>query len=162
MRKRKRNLSAMVLSLGLHLLFFIVAAFLVTMQVITPEETQFEAVPRSPRKVELKKLQVPVELKQSRPRLRMEKKRFVSPVATTMTADTTVIDRLSMRGSSDYGSGALSGAAFTLSEIDIFGRNQRGSSREFVGRFYDLKQTKEGALSDIGLSLIHISEPTRP
>ena len=64
MRKRKRNLSAMVLSLGVHLLFFIVAAFLVTMQVITPEETQFEAAPRSPRKMELKKRQVPVELKQ--------------------------------------------------------------------------------------------------
>ena len=158
MRKRKRNLSAMVLSLGVHLLFFIVAAFLVTMQVITPEETQFEAAPRSPRKMELKKRQVPVELKQSRPTLRMEKKRFISPVATTMTADTTVIDRLSMRGSSDYGSGALSGAAFTLSEIDLFGRNQRGSSREFVGRFYDLKQTKEGAPSDIG-RLVSQSRP---
>ena len=53
--------------------------------------------------MELKKLQVPVELKQSRPRLRMEKK-DLSLLWQQPTADTTVIDRLSMRGSSDYGS----------------------------------------------------------
>jgi hypothetical protein len=158
MRKQRKNLGAIALSIGVHLLFFIVATFFVTMQVMTPKETQFEAVPRSPQNMELKKLQVPVELKQSRPKLRIEKKRFISPVANTIVTDTAVIDRLSMRGSSDYGSSALSGVALSLKEVDLFGRNQRGSQREFVGRFYDLKQTKDGDPSEIG-RLVSQSRP---
>ena len=108
--------------------------------------------------MELRRLQVPVEMTQSRPTLRMERKKFISPIASQFAADTAVIDRLSMRGSSDYGSSSLSADNMVFSQIDLFGRNQRVSQREFVGRFYDLKQKKDGAPSGIG-RLVSQSRP---
>ena len=52
-----------------------------------------------------------------------------------------------------YGSGgdSVSGSlGFNFEMPDLFGSNRKGVGNDFVGYFYDLKQTKKGELSEIG------------
>ncbi len=141
--------SAMVVSIAIHVVFVILAfSFVAVTAVIKPEQV-FTAKPVTRPKMNLRKLQVPVNLKKtSRP----PKLRQTLVVKTPSPhVDIRMPEIIGVKGGfSAGGGGGLASVGFGF-DLDLFGSSKsRGGGNEFIGHFYDLKQTPRHELTPIG------------
>ena len=143
--KHKKS-SAFVVSVGLHVGFVVAAVTFVAVKSVMKEETTFEAKPVERPLMKLKRLQVPVKnsQKSQAPKLRQT---IVSRPKTSVSIQ--MPEMTGMKGGIGYGKGSGLGGASIGFSLDLFG-GARGSGNELIGTFYDLKQTQDGELTDIG------------
>ncbi len=142
-----RKCSALAASLGMHAVIIVIALFFVAVKVYIKPEQVFDAIEIHRPKLKLRKLQVPVkqENKTQAPKLRHN---IVSKPKLTDVA-ISLPEIIGVPGGT-YGTGdGLGGLGFGFEIPDLFGGN-KGSGNELVGHFYDLKQSKNGQLSEIG------------
>ncbi len=143
-----RKSSAFVVSVVVHAVFVAVALTFVAVQVYVKPEQTFEVREVNRPKMKLRKLQVPVkqQKKTQAPKLR---KTIVTKTKTNI--DITMPEIVGIKGGAGFGAGeGLGGLGFGF-DMDLFGSSKsRGGGNEFIGHFYDLKQTREGELTPIG------------
>lgn len=123
--------SAALISLGIHAVLIVVALSFVAVTVITKEDQVFEAKPVNRPKMQLKKLQVPVNIKKKKtqkPKLR--KRIVVQPKLNQSMPDIKMPEISGVKGGLGGGmAGGLGGAGgigFSMPEIEIFGVKGRG------------------------------------
>ena len=144
--KHKKS-SALVITLALHGVFLAVALTFVVVDALKPAPVVFEAKQVHRPRPRLKKLQVPV--KNSRVQAPKIRHTIVSRPKTSVTLNMPEISGL--KGGFGYGKGSGLGEMNIGFELpDLFGGPRRGNENEFIGHFYDLKQTPERNLSEIG------------
>ncbi len=153
MQKKKfllnhRKSSAFVVSVLVHVAFIAVALTFVAVQVYVKPEQTFEVKEIKRPKMQLRKLQVPVkqQKKTQAPKLR---KTIVAK--TKVNVDIKMPELVGVKGGTGYGSGTgLGGLGFGF-DMDLFGSSKsKGEGNEFIGHFYDLKQTPRHELTAIG------------
>lgn len=139
--------SALVVSIIIHTVFLVAAVVFVAIQVVIKEDTVFEARELKRPSMKLRKLQVPVKMKKRSQAPKMRQTIVVKP--QNISVDIKMPEIVGIKGSLGCGtSGGLVGVGFNF-EMDLFGRN-RGTGKEFIGILYDLKQSPEGRLTEIG------------
>ncbi|VGO16410.1 hypothetical protein PDESU_05001 [Pontiella desulfatans] len=123
--------SAAVVSLAIHALLVVVALSFVAVTVITKEEKAFEAKPVNRPKMQLKKLQVPVNIKKKsvkKPKLR--KRIVVQPKMNQNMPDIKMPEITGVKGGLGAGAvgglGGGEGLGFSMPEIEIFGVKGKG------------------------------------
>ena len=125
--------SAALVSLGIHAVLVVIALTFVAVTVITKEEQAFEAKPVNRPKMQLKKLQVPVNVKKKKtqkPKLR--KRIVVKPRMNQNMPDIKMPEISGVKGGLGAGAGGSIGGAggvgFTMPEISVFGIKARRRS----------------------------------
>ncbi|WP_372796845.1 hypothetical protein [Pontiella sp.] len=123
--------SAALVSLGIHALLIVIALSFVAVTVIQKEEQSFEAKPVNRPKMQLKKLQVPVNVKKKKtqkPKLR--KRIVVQPKLNQSVPDIKMPEITGVKGglgnSAGDGLGGAAGLGFSMPEIEIFGIKGKG------------------------------------
>ncbi|MDF7809166.1 hypothetical protein P4E94_17095 [Pontiellaceae bacterium B12219] len=123
--------SAALISLGIHAVLIVVALSFVAVTVITKEEQAFEAKPVNRPKMQLKKLQVPVNIKKKqtkKPKLR--KRIVVQPKMNKNMPDIKMPEITGVKGGIGGGVGdglgGSGGLGFSMPEIEIFGIKGKG------------------------------------
>ncbi|MDF7807198.1 hypothetical protein P4E94_07100 [Pontiellaceae bacterium B12219] len=123
--------SAALVSLGIHALLIVVALSFVAVTVIKKEEQSFEAKPVNRPKMQLRKLQVPVNIKKKqvqKPKLR--KRIVVQPKINQTTPDIKMPEITGVKGGlGNAGGDGLGGAGtlgFSMPEIEVFGVKSKG------------------------------------
>jgi hypothetical protein len=123
--------SAALVSVAVHALLIVVALSFVAVTVITKEEKSFDAKPVSRPQMQLKKLQVPVNIKKKRvqkPKLR--KRIVVQPKMNQTMPDIKMPEITGVKGgmgsAAGSGLGGAGGVGFFMPEIDVFGIKSRG------------------------------------
>lgn len=146
--------SAMVISITIHVLFLVLALSFVAVKVIIKEDQTFEVKEVKRPAMKLRKLQVPVKEQKKTQAPKLRKTIVAKP--KNPTVDIKMPEIVGVKGGTGYGrSGGLGGLGFGF-EMDLFGSGRRsgddaeGAGTEFVGTFYDLKQTPEGEPTKIG------------
>ena len=159
---KHKKMSAFMISFSIHLAILVLAFSFVAFTVIEKKDRIFEAPPKSRPSVKLRKLRVPVELEKKQKQKINLKKRIVSkPKINPEFVNVNMPEVIGDRGSGDYGSSGndLSGSlGFNFEMPDLFGSNRKGAGNDFVGYFYDLKQTHKKEPSEIG-KLLAMSKP---
>jgi hypothetical protein len=122
--------SAALVSLGIHAVLIVVALSFVAVTVITKEDQVFEAKPVNRPKMQLKKLQVPVNIKKKKvqkPRLR---KRIVVQPKLAKVPDIKMPEITGVKGGMGSAAGTGLGGAgslgFNMPEMNLFGVKSRG------------------------------------
>ncbi|WP_372797969.1 hypothetical protein [Pontiella sp.] len=142
--------SAALISLGIHAVLIVIALSFVAVTVIKKEEQVFEAKPVSRPKMQLKKLQVPVNIKKKKVQKPKLRKNIVAK-PKTKSMDIKMPEMTGIKGGMGYmDEGGLGGIGFGL-ELDLFGGN-KGSGNELEGRFFDLKMGPDQKPSDLAVS----------
>ena len=146
--------SAMVISIAIHVLFLVLALSFVAVKVIIKEDQTFEVKEVKRPAMKLRKLQVPVKEQKKTQAPKLRKTIVAKP--KNPTVDIKMPEIVGVKGGTGYGrSGGLGGLGFGF-EMDLFGSGRRvgddadGAGTEFVGTFYDLKQTPAGKSTKIG------------
>lgn len=140
--------SALMVSVIIHAVFIVVALSFVAVTVIQKDDTFFEAKPVKRPKMKLRKLQVPVKQSKKKPVPKLRKTIVAKP--RTPDVNIKMPEIAGIKGGTSYGSGTgLAGLGFNF-DLDLFGSNSKGAGNDFVGHFYDLKQTRKGQPSEIG------------
>lgn len=122
--------SAAVISLAIHAVLLIVALSFVAVTVITKEDHAFESKPVSRPKMQLKKLQVPVNIKKKKtqkPKLR--KRIVVKPKLNQSVPDIKMPEITGVKGGMGSAGDGLGGAGslgFSMPEMELFGIKSRG------------------------------------
>jgi len=122
--------SAALISLGIHAVLIVVAISFVAVTVITKDDLVFEAKPVNRPKMQLKKLQVPVNIKKKKtqkPKLR--KRIVVQPKLNQSVPDIKMPEITGVKGGMGSAGDGLGGAGslgFTMPEINIFGIKGKG------------------------------------
>jgi len=122
--------SAALVSLGIHAVLILIALSFVAVTVIQKEDQVFEAKPVSRPKMQLKKLQVPVNIKKKKmkkPKLR--KRIVVQPKMNQNMPDIKMPEITGVKGGLGNAGGGLGGAGalgFTMPEINVFGVKSKG------------------------------------
>lgn len=123
--------SAALVSIGIHGILIFVAISFVAVSVIQKEEQVFEAKPVSRPKMQLKKLQVPVNIKKKKlqkPKLR--KRIVVKPKLNQNMPDIKMPEITGIKGGMGSGVGSGLGGAggigFTMPKINMFGVKSKG------------------------------------
>ncbi|MDZ8117226.1 hypothetical protein [Pontiella agarivorans] len=123
--------SAALVSLGIHAVLIVIALSFVAVTVIKKEEQNFEAKPVSRPKMNLRKLQVPVNIKKKKvqkPKLR--KRIVVQPKLNQSVPDIKMPEISGVKGGlGNAAAGGLGGAealGFSMPEIEIFGVKGKG------------------------------------
>lgn len=123
--------SAALISLGIHAVLVVVALSFVAVTVIQKEEQHFEAKPVTRPKMQLKKLQVPVNIKKKKtqkPKLR--KRIVVKPKLNKSMPDIKMPELTGVKGglgnNAGTGLGGGGGLGFSMPEINIFGVKGKG------------------------------------
>lgn len=122
--------SAALVSLGIHAVLIVVALSFVAVSVITKEDQVFESKPVNRPKMQLKKLQVPVNIKKKsvkKPKLR--KRIVVQPKMNQTMPDIKMPEITGVKGGLGNAAGGLGGAGgigFSMPEINIFGVKGKG------------------------------------
>lgn len=123
--------SAALISLGIHAILIVVAISFVAVTVIQKEDQTFEAKPVSRPKMQLKKLQVPVNIKKKKtqkPKLR--KRIVVKPKLNKTMPDIKMPEITGVKGGIGSGAGTGlgggGGLGFSMPEINIFGVKGKG------------------------------------
>ena len=123
--------SALVISLGIHAILLVIALTFVAVTVIIKEDQIFEAKPVNRPKMQLKKLQVPVNIKKKktqRPRLR--KRIVVQPKLNQNMPDIKMPEITGVKGglgsAAGDGLGGAGGVGFSMPEIQLFGIKGKG------------------------------------
>ena len=119
---------------------------IVAVSVIPKEEPAFEVKKVKRPKMPLKKIKVPVDTKKRKPKPRL-RKRIVSQKKSF--TDIKMPEITGVKGGlGSMGGDGLGSLGFEL-KMDLFG-GDRFSGNELEGIFFDLKQTEDGKLSEIG------------
>ena len=120
-----------MVSLGIHAVLIVVALSFVAVTVITKEEKAFEAKPVNRPKMNLRKLQVPVNVKKKKiqkPKLR--KRIVVQPKMNQNMPDIKMPELTGVKGGLGNAAGSGLGGAgvlgFTMPEINVFGIKGKG------------------------------------
>ena len=162
LNKHKKS-SAVMISFSIHLFIVILAFSFVAFTVIEKKERVFEAPPQKRPAMKLKKLKIPVDMKKTQKKKVELKRRIVAKQKIDPKFSEIIMpDIIGDKGTSGYGSGgdSVSGSlGFNFEMPDLFGSNRKGAGNDFVGYFYDLKQTKKGELSEIG-ELLSMAKPS--
>ncbi|VGO12813.1 hypothetical protein PDESU_01367 [Pontiella desulfatans] len=123
--------SAALVSLGIHAALVVIALSFVAVTVIQKEDNQFEAKPVNRPKMQLKKLQVPVNIKKKqtqKPKLR--KRIVVQPKVQQNMPDIKMPEITGVKGglgnAGGTGLGGGGGLGFTMPEINVFGVKGKG------------------------------------
>ncbi|MEI6891516.1 MAG: hypothetical protein V5783_05015 [Pontiella sp.] len=122
--------SAALISLGIHAVLILVAISFVAVTAITRDEQKFEAKPVNRPKMQLKKLQVPVNIKKKKtqkPKLR--KRIVVQPKLNQMMPDIKMPEITGVKGGLGAigdGLGGAGGVGFSMPEMNLFGIKSRG------------------------------------
>lgn len=122
--------SAALVSVVIHAILLVVAISFVAVSVITKDDKKFEAKPVNRPKMQLKKLQVPVNVKKKKtqkPKLR--KRIVVKPKMNKSMPDIKMPEISGVKGGLGSAAGSLGGGGglgFTMPEIDIFGIKGKG------------------------------------
>ncbi|QBG46357.1 hypothetical protein EGM51_02690 [Verrucomicrobia bacterium S94] len=123
--------SAALVSLGIHAVLIVVALSFVAVTVIKKEEQNFEAKPVSRPKMNLRKLQVPVNIKKKKvqkPKLR--KRIVVQPKLNQSVPDIKMPEITGVKGGMGNavgdGLGGAGALGFSMPEIEIFGVKGKG------------------------------------
>ncbi len=133
---RHAKSSAMLVSLGIHAVLIVVAISFVAVTVITKEDQKFEAKPVNRPKMQLKKLQVPVNIKKKKTQKPKLRKRIVVK-QTPKVPDIKMPEISGVKGgmAGGYDGGGGSGIGFTMPEIDFFGAKGKGEKVVFIVHF---------------------------
>ncbi|MEE9367400.1 MAG: hypothetical protein V3V05_00905 [Pontiella sp.] len=123
--------SAAIVSLGIHAVLIVVAISFVAVTVIQKEEQVFEAKPIKRPKLQLKKLQVPVNIKKKKtqkPKLR--KRIVVQPKLNQNVPDIKMPEITGVKGgvgsAAGDGLGGSGGVGFSMPEMNLFGIKSSG------------------------------------
>jgi hypothetical protein len=122
--------SAALVSLGIHVVLIVVALFFVAFTVIPKRDQEFVAKPVSRPRMQLKKLQVPVNIKKKKvqqPKLR--KRIVVQPKLNQQVPDIKMPEITGVKdgmGSAGSGLGIGGPLSFEMPEMKIFGVKSRG------------------------------------
>ncbi|VGO19724.1 vWA domain-containing protein [Pontiella sulfatireligans] len=122
--------SAALVSLGIHAVLIVLALSFVAVTVITKEDQVFKAKPVKRPKMQLKKLQVPVNFKKKKtqkPKLR--KRILVQPKINQTMPDLRLPEITGIKGgmgSAADGLGGGGGVGFAMPEMSLFGIKSRG------------------------------------
>jgi hypothetical protein len=122
--------SAAMISLGIHAILLVVALSFVAVTVITKEDQNFEAKPVNRPKMQLKKLQVPVNIKKKKtqkPKLR--KRIVVQPKLNQTMPDIKMPEVTGVKGGIGAAGDGLGGGGslgFAMPEMNLFGVKSRG------------------------------------
>ncbi|MDF7822783.1 hypothetical protein P4B35_02055 [Pontiellaceae bacterium B12227] len=123
--------SAALVSLGIHAILIVVALSFVAVTVIQKEDNKFEAKPVNRPKMQLKKLQVPVNIKKKKtqkPKLR--KRIVVQPKMNQNMPDIKMPEITGVKGglgsAAGDGLGGAGGLGFSMPEIELFGIKGKG------------------------------------
>ena len=123
--------SAALVSMGIHAVIILIALSFVAVTVIQKEEKAFEAKPVNRPKMQLKKLQVPVNIKKKKlqkPKLR--KRIVVQPKMNQTMPEIKMPEISGVKGGLGGGAaGSLGGAGslgFSMPEMNLFGIKSRG------------------------------------
>jgi hypothetical protein len=123
--------SAALVSLGIHAVLIVVALSFVAVSVIQKEDAVFEAKPVKRPKMQLKKLQVPVNIKKKKmkkPKLR--KRIVVKPKMNQKMPDIKMPEITGVKGGLGTGAGGslggAGGVAFTMPNLNVFGVKSKG------------------------------------
>jgi hypothetical protein len=142
--------SALVVSVVIHVVLIAVALSYVAVNVLIKEDPTFEAAPVKRPKMKLKKLTIPVNIKKKKIQKPKLRKNIVSKPKTKSVV-LKMPEMVGIKGGTGYlANGGLGSLGFDMEIPDLFGSNKRGKGNEFVGQFYDLKQTKDGRITEIG------------
>lgn len=135
--------SAALVSLGIHAVLVVIALSFVAVTVIQKDDKVFEAKPVSRPKMQLKKLQVPVNIKKKKVQKPKLRKNIVAK-PKTKSMDIQMPEMTGIKGGTGYmDEGGLGGIGFGL-ELNLFG-GDKGSGNELEGRFFDLKAKPDGS-----------------
>lgn len=138
--------SALVVSIAIHVALILVAVFFVAVSVIHKDDVDFKPVNVKRPKMNLRKLTVPVKEQK-----KTQAPKFRHNIVTKPKLKDVAIKMPEVIGvpGGTYGAGdGLGGLGFGF-DMDLFGSN-RGTGNEFIGTFYDLKQSPDGELTKIG------------
>jgi hypothetical protein len=139
--------SALVVSVAIHGIFLIAALSFVAVNVIIKNDQTFEVKEVKRPNMKLRKLQVPVKEQKKTQAPKLRKTIVAKP--KNPTVDIKMPEIVGVKGGTGYGrSGGLGGLGFSF-DMDLFG-GSRGTGNEFIGNFYDLKQTPGGRPTEIG------------
>ncbi len=135
--------SAAVISLAIHAGLLLAAVSFVAVRIIVREEPVFDARKITRPKLELRKLQVPVDVKKKKTQAPKLRKRIVVQ-PTIKRADFKMPEVAGIKGGMGYldQAGGIGSLGFGL-ELNLFG-GDKGSGNELEGTFFDLKLDKDG------------------
>ncbi len=140
--------SAMVISLSFHAIIAVVAILVVAVKVILPEDPDFQVKKVTRPTMPPKKIQVPVNVKKRKPKPRLRKRIVVNKKTFT---DIQMPEISGIKGGlGNMGEDGIGGIGFDIEIGDLFG-GDKSMGNELTGTFYDLKQTKEGKPSKLGV-----------
>jgi hypothetical protein len=129
--KKHAKSSAAIISLSIHGMLLLIAVSFVAVTVITKEDQNFEAKPLNRPKMQLKKLQVPVNIKKKKtqkPKLR--KRIVVKPKLNQAVPDIKMPEITGVKGglgnAGGDGIGGSGGIGFSMPEIELFGTKGKG------------------------------------
>ena len=129
MKKHVKSSAALV-SLGIHVILVLVAVSFVAVTVIQKEEQNFEAKPVQRPKMQLRKLQVPVNVKKRKmPKPKLRKQILVKPKKNVPVPEIKMPEITGVKGGIGSAAGeAVGGSAlgFTAPEIEVFGIKGKG------------------------------------
>jgi hypothetical protein len=121
--------SALVVSIAVHLVFVLIALSFVAVTVIQKQEVDFEATPVNRPKMNLNKLQVPVNVKKPPQQPKLRKQIVVKPNVAKITPDLKMPEIVGVKGGLGAGAGGFGNAVslgFTMPEITMFGVKGKG------------------------------------
>lgn len=138
--------------MAIHGIFLIAALSFVAVKVIIKNDQTFEVKEVKRPKMKLRQLQVPVKERKKTQAPKLRKTIVAKP--KNPSVDIKMPEIVGVKGGTGYGrSGGLGGLGFSfgmeLFDMDLFG-GSRGTGNEFIGNFYDLKQSPSGKPTEIG------------
>jgi hypothetical protein len=128
---RHAKSSAAFISLGIHALLVVVALSYVAVTVIQKEDLAFEAKKVNRPKMQLKKLQVPVNIKKKKTRKpKLRKRIVVQPKLNQNMPEIKMPEITGVKGglgnAANAGLGGAGGIGFSMPEINLFGVKSKG------------------------------------
>jgi hypothetical protein len=127
--------SAAVATVAVHAALIVLAFFFVAVTVINKDEVDFQAKPVSRPKMNLRKLQVPVNIKKPVQQPKLRKQIVATPKLNKVMPDFKMPEIIGVKGGlGSAGSGGIGGASlgFAMPEIDVFGLKSRGEKIFFI------------------------------
>jgi hypothetical protein len=140
--------SAALVSLAVHAIIIVVAISFVAVTVIQKNEVDFKAQQVKRPKMNLKKLQVPVNVKKPPQQPKLRKQIVVAPKIAKVMPDLQMPEITGVKGGMGAGSGGFGGAAslgFSMPEINLFGVKSKGEKV-----FIILDSSEEMMFDEIG------------
>lgn len=130
--------SALMVSLIVHVVLILVAISFVAVTVIQKDNKQFEAKPVNRPRMQLKKLQVPVNIRKKKTQAPKLRKRIVVTPKLKQNVDIKLPEITGVKGglgSAGDGLGGAGGIGFSIPEIEFFGTKAKGEKVVFVVHF---------------------------